>query len=80
MILGGLSKLAGNGNLGALIFLAKAHLGRRDITAITLPPEGDNEMSPKYAHHSLPPEQRRARILELESKRIEAQFEKDESE
>lgn len=76
LIMTGLTRLAGDGNLGALIFLAKAHLGRRENVQISLP-EGDVDANPvKFARISLTPEQRRERIAELEQKRLELAAEK----
>lgn len=76
LIMSGLSKLASDGNLGALIFLAKAHLGRREN--IPLGFEGDKDEQPaKYALLSLSAQQRSERIAELQQKRLELAAEKE---
>ena len=76
----GLSKLAKTGNPAALIFLAKAHHGRRENIEVTPKGDGDFPIELHMSVNAMTPEQRRERIAELERKRAdneEAQKERD---
>jgi predicted transcriptional regulator len=73
----GLSKLAKNGNPAALIFLAKAHHGRRENIEVTHKGDGDFPLELHMNVQAMTPEQRQERIAELERKRLEAKTEKD---
>ena len=67
----GLSKLANQGNPAALIFLAKAHHGRRENIEVTHKGDGEFPVELNMSFHHMSPEQRRERIAELERKRRE---------
>jgi transcriptional regulator with XRE-family HTH domain len=70
VVFGGLAKAAAGGNVSALIFLAKSHFGRRENILHTH--QGDPDGAPIRVEHDvtkLTPEQRAARIKELEAKR-----------
>lgn len=66
-VIGGLAKLAREGNPTALIFLAKAHHGRKETVAI----EGTDGPAVAVVAQAMTPEQRKARLEELERKRRE---------
>lgn len=74
-VFAGLSKLANQGNPAALIFLAKAHHGRRENIEVTHKGDGEFPVELHMSAHSMTPEQRRERIAELERKRREREKE-----
>lgn len=67
----GLSKIAAQGNPAALIFLAKAHHGRRENIEVTHKGDCDFPVELNMSAHVMTPDQRRERIAELERKRLE---------
>lgn len=71
-VIGGLAELARKKNLGALIFLAKAHHGRRENISLNV--AGDPDAPLSLSVQALSPEQRRARIDELERKRADGDY------
>lgn len=70
-VFAGLSKLAIEGNVAALIFLAKAHHGRRENIEVTHKGDGDFPLELNLSAHAMTAEQRKERIAELERKRSE---------
>lgn len=73
----GLSKIAAQGNPAALIFLAKAHHGRRENIEVTHKGDGDFPIELHLSPNVLTPEQRRDRIAELERRRLAEAKEED---
>lgn len=71
-VFAGLAKLANSGNPAALIFLAKAHHGRRENIEVTHKSDGDFPVELHMNPVMLNAEQREERIKELERKRLEA--------
>jgi hypothetical protein len=69
LVIGKLAQLGSQGNVSALIFLAKAHHGRRENIVLTHEGNADNPVHMAVDYTKLTPEQRRARIAELERKR-----------
>lgn len=75
LVFTGLSKLANQGNPAALIFLAKAHHGRRENIEVTHKGDGEFPVELHMSAHTMTPEQRKERIAELERKRREREKE-----
>jgi hypothetical protein len=73
----GLAKIAKEGNPAALIFLAKAHHGRRENIEVTHKGDGDFPVELHMNVQAMTPEQRKERIAELERKRLESPKEEE---
>lgn len=68
-IIGGLTKAANEGNITAMIFLAKAQHGRRENMVITHEGSHENPVEIRVDYTKLTAEQREARIAELMEKK-----------